>query len=186
MKIGIYGLRNKTNNKWYVGQSVDIESRWGEYRLLRCQSQPKLYNALLKYGYDGFEPQLLEECDVASLPDKEAYWVKVKDSVKNGYNCKSGGFMGGKHSEETKEKLRQMALGRKCSEETKAKHREWRPTTEQKEKISKALIGNQYRKGIPHKEETKAKVSASLKGRPKSPETREKMRLARLKYNALH
>ena len=25
---GIYGLRCKTANKWYVGQSIDILSRW--------------------------------------------------------------------------------------------------------------------------------------------------------------
>lgn len=48
---GIYGLKNKINNKWYVGQSaVSIEGRWGEYKRLQCHNQPKLLNALIKYG----------------------------------------------------------------------------------------------------------------------------------------
>jgi hypothetical protein len=36
--VGIYGLKNKTNGKWYVGQSaVSIAGRWNEYKLFRCK-----------------------------------------------------------------------------------------------------------------------------------------------------
>lgn len=172
MKIGIYGLRNKVNDKWYVGQSVDIGVRWREYRLLRCKSQPKLYNALLKYGYEGFEPQLLEECDVASLPNREEHWVKEKDSVKNGYNCKSGGYNGGKHSEETKQKLRLAKLGKPNSPETIAKQKLYRATEETKAKISKSLIGNQLRKGIPSTDKEKERLRKFFSEIPRTDEWR--------------
>lgn len=170
MKIGIYGLRNKLNNKWYVGQSLDIDARWREYRLLRCKSQPKLYGALLKYGYEGFEPQLLEECDIASLPNREEHWVKEKDSVKNGYNCKSGGYNGGKHSEETKQKLRLAKLGNPNSPETIAKQKLYRATEETKAKISNSLMGNQCRKGIPSTDKEKERLSKFFSEIPRTDE----------------
>lgn len=132
----------------------------------------------MKYGYDGFTPTVLEECSEEVMPDREAFWVKEKDSIHNGYNCKSGGYNGGKHSEETKEKIRRALTGRKQSEESNAKRRAYRATEETKAKISQALEGNQHRTGIPHTEETKAKMRAFQKGRPKSSEHRTKIAAA--------
>lgn len=34
MSCGIYLIRNKINNKVYIGLSVDIEERWQHYRSL--------------------------------------------------------------------------------------------------------------------------------------------------------
>ena len=90
---GIYGLRNKINGKWYVGQSVDIYKRWKSYRILKCKSQPKLYRTLKKYGYDTFEKVVIEECDSVEwiLDYREMYWIRHLNSVKNGYNVSHGG-----------------------------------------------------------------------------------------------
>ncbi|MCS3692000.1 plasmid stability protein [Bradyrhizobium elkanii] len=49
-------------------------------------------------------------------------------------------------------------------------------TQEARGKISAALIGNQFRKGVPHTPETKAKIGAFSIGKPRSAETREKIR----------
>jgi group I intron endonuclease len=171
-QTGIYGLQNKFNGKWYVGQSVDIEGRWREYKSIRCRSQPKLYNALLKHGYEGFERVLLEECTLEQLPEREEYWVKEKNSVKNGYNCKSGGFKGGKHSDETKEKLRLSKLGKPNSPECIAKQKLYRATDETKEKISKSLLGNQFRKGIPSTDREKERLSKFFSEIPRTDEWR--------------
>lgn len=105
---GIYGLKNKTNGKWYVGQSINsIESRWAEYRVLHCTGQVKLYKALRKHGYENFEKIILEECpaEQSILDSREDYWIRFYDSVENGYNCRYGGA-NGKLSEETKQKIR--------------------------------------------------------------------------------
>ena len=186
-QIGIYGLQNKLQpNKWYVGQSTDIAGRWNEYRLLRCKNQRKWFNALKKYGYDAFIPHVLEECDIASLSAREAHWVKEKNSVVDGYNCKTGGFNGGKHSEETKEILRKLATGRKKSPETMEKLRAFRHADESKKRISEALKGNQYRKGIQHTEEDKLKMSRALKGRRKSQEHRAKIAAAHIGISIPH
>ena len=115
---GIYGLRNKVNNKWYVGQSaVSIENRWNEYKRLQCYNQPKLLNALTKYGIDNFDKIILEECsgDQKLLDKREDYWIRHYDSVENGYNCRYGGA-NGKMGEEAKLRVKQGCLNKQPSE----------------------------------------------------------------------
>lgn len=96
--VGIYGLRNKLNNRWYIGQSWNIYKRWGDYRKLRCDGQVKLYNALLKYGYDGFERTIIEICQPHVSQDildkKEIAWIKYYKGVTEGYNLSEGGSGG--------------------------------------------------------------------------------------------
>lgn len=177
MKIGIYGFQNKLHpEKWYVGQSTNIEARWNEYRLLRCKTQRKWFNALKKYGYDGFSPAILEECETAKLPTREEFWVKEKNSVVVGYNCKTGGFNGGRHSDETKRLISEKLKGRKMSEEQRALRRRYRATDETKKKISASLIGNQRAKGLVHSDEHKAIISARFKGVPKTEQHKAKIR----------
>lgn len=105
---GIYGLKNKTNGKWYVGQSVrSIADRWSSYKNLQCDSQPKLFNAIVKYGYDNFEKIILEECEAEQsiLDSREDYWIRYHNSVENGYNCRYGGA-NGSFSDEAKQKVK--------------------------------------------------------------------------------
>lgn len=121
---GIYGLRCKVTNKWYVGQSIDISNRWESYKKLRCKNQKKLYHALIKYGYDNFDTFVIESFDPIDwiLDYREMYWIKYYDSVENGYNITAGGkiginFSGLKHSDETREKMSKWQRGKKHSPE---------------------------------------------------------------------
>lgn len=49
MSAGIYKLTSPSG-KCYIGQSVQLEIRHRRYKNLECDRQPKLYNAILKYG----------------------------------------------------------------------------------------------------------------------------------------
>lgn len=50
--IGIYKITSPTG-KVYVGQSVDIEKRWNQYKNEnKSFVGPRLYNSLLKHGLD--------------------------------------------------------------------------------------------------------------------------------------
>ena len=39
-------------NKIYIGQSINIENRWKQYKRLGCKKQIKLYNSFIKYGVE--------------------------------------------------------------------------------------------------------------------------------------
>lgn len=90
----------------------------------------------------------------------------------------SNALKGHKHSEESKKKMSEKAIGRVVSEETKQKYRQTRMglkngfynkkhSEESKKKMSDSLKGRTpWNKGIPRTEEEKIKISESNKGNP--------------------
>lgn len=171
-KIGIYGFQNKLYmNKWYIGQSMDVYGRWeNDYKKLKCFGQRKFYYALKKYGYENFNKIILEDCsfyDKDFLDSREKYWINFYNSIQNGYNIKEGGSHG-KHSEETKIKIKearskQKILPNHVSIEARKKMSDARKnrclSKEHCIKLSMAHIGNK------HTEETKLKISYAMKNR---------------------
>ncbi len=123
---GIYGLRCKTTEKWYVGQSVDIPNRWyAAYERGNCKGQTKIYHALKKYGYADFEKVVLEQTtpDQVVLTERERFWMQELRSLTDGYNIREAGRRG-KFSEETRKKMSAAKLnkpGRKWSDEERAR-----------------------------------------------------------------
>ena len=92
--IGIYKITNKTNNKCYIGQSVDIQARWNKHlSTYSLNSAPnyELYRAMKKYGASQFIFEIIEECRQEELNEKEKYWIEYYDSFNNGYNMTIGG-----------------------------------------------------------------------------------------------
>lgn len=100
---GIYLIRNKINNKIYIGQSTDIYRRWMEHKRsgqpnkykiksLRDANTP-IHLAMQKYGIENFEISLLEKCNRTELDDKEKYWIHILNSNNKdiGYNVGTGG-----------------------------------------------------------------------------------------------
>jgi group I intron endonuclease len=190
--VGIYGLRNKINNKWYIGQSYDIESRWDLYKSKNCKNQRKLYHAIKKYGYENFDTLLLEECDAVGwiIDYREMYWIKLYNSVNTGYNLQLGGSHG-KHSEETKIKMSLAKLGKPrkpMSEEHKRKiglaHLGQKRSMEARQNISIGIKKSEKVKNKSHmSDETRKKISESKKGKKRGPfseEHRYKMSLAKM------
>ena len=90
--IGIYKITNTTNNKCYIGQSRDIEARWAKH-LSAYKSSPdwELYRAFKKYGISAFKFEIIEECSIEELNEREIYWIAQYDSFNNGYNMTLGG-----------------------------------------------------------------------------------------------
>ena len=71
--IGIYKIISPTN-KPYIGQSINIKKRFGQYKRFDCKNQNKLYNSLVKYGWDAHKKDILEECSIEQLNERETYW----------------------------------------------------------------------------------------------------------------
>jgi len=127
-ELEVYKITNKQNGKIYIGiTNQGVTVRFGKHI---SDSSGKytfpLHNAIRKYGKDNFQIEVIEIVDdVEVLKEREIYWIKYYDSYNRdkGYNLTLGGdgTFGRFHSNETKEKIRQKALGRKMSFETKQK-----------------------------------------------------------------
>lgn len=92
--IGIYKITNKLNNHSYIGLSTTLEGRWKYHQTPYNQereSSKTLYKAFAKYGIDNFTFEILEECSVKELGEREKYYIAKYDTYHNGYNMTSGG-----------------------------------------------------------------------------------------------
>jgi len=143
--VGIYKIISPTN-KIYIGQSIDINRRFKEYKRLNCKQQPKLYNSLKKYDPKNHKFEIIEECLIEQLNEREIYWKQYYNSINEGLNCELYDNGIGPRSEEVKQKIslaqkgNKHNLGKKRSEETKQKQSEiaksqlWRKNIGQKQK----------------------------------------------------
>lgn len=72
----------------------------------------KLNRAIRKYGKESFYIELVTKCDtITQLNTYERLYIRIFDSIKNGYNIKQGG-RNGKHSEKTKIKIGKALKGK--------------------------------------------------------------------------
>lgn len=112
--IGIYKITSPSS-KVYIGQSTDIEYRFKRYKRLHCKSQTAIYNSLLSHGVENHVFEIIEECEISELNDKERYYQDLFDCLKNGLNCRltTSKNKSGKQSESTKLKIKQSLTGRK-------------------------------------------------------------------------
>jgi group I intron endonuclease len=121
--IGIYKITSPTN-KIYIGQSVNINKRFNSYyKLQNVISQRKLYNSFLKYGIENHKFEILEECDVILLNERERFYQDLFNVISDGLNCRltETNDKSGKLSKETIDLLVKINTGKKASLETKLK-----------------------------------------------------------------
>lgn len=173
--ISIYLLTNTKNGKLYVGQTNNLRKRLREHSY--ASNDCSISKAIRKHGWSVFTSVLLEECQDEFANEREAQYITVYNSKKNGYNETDGGkgLRGFAVSEETKAKQRAAKIGRKLSAEHSKKISESnlgrKVSPETRQRISSALLGKS-RIGHPISEEHRAKISESLSGKAKTPEHR--------------
>lgn len=94
MGYTVYVHINKVNGKMYFGiTSQTPSSRWGKdgKKYLR-NGQPKFTNAIKKYGWDNFEHRVLGSNFTEEQAKKlEMIYIKLFNTVENGYNISLGG-----------------------------------------------------------------------------------------------
>jgi group I intron endonuclease len=157
MKYTIYKTTNKINNKVYIGKHQTLNPH-DNY----IGSGKALEEAIKKYGKSSFSKEVLFIFDTeAEMNDKEKELVNESFISTNlTYNMGVGGeggshFSGRRHSDETKEKIKEKRKNQIFSEETK-------------KKISEANRNRIVTK------ETKLKLSEKGKLRFKNEEARKK------------
>lgn len=181
--IGIYKIINPSN-KIYIGQSIDINLRFDQYKnLLNSKGQIKLHNSFKKYGIENHKFEIIEECNIVNLNHKERYWQDFYNCLNKGLNCKltKTNDKSGCLCELTKSKIRKSRINTKLSENTKLKisisHNGLKHSVETKIKMSNSAIG----KKRVFTEEHSTNISKSKKGIPLSKE--HKMKLSRKVIN---
>ena len=89
----IYKISNDINSHVYIGQTVQpIKNRFLQHIYsAKKGSTCSLHLAISKYGQEHFFIELIEECNVENLDNREKYWINYYDSYNNGYNMTLGG-----------------------------------------------------------------------------------------------
>lgn len=93
--IGIYKYTNKNDGKVYIGRSVNIIKRKWEH-LYNPSSFSYFDKTLRELGEENFDFEVIEECSIQELQEREKYWINyfkscVLDEESNGYNLTYGG-----------------------------------------------------------------------------------------------
>lgn len=88
----IYGIKNRINEKWYVGQSIYFPKERWRMEIAGYESHNMVISkAIKKYGVENFDFLILEEVEEEKLDEREIYWIENKNSYLNGYNSTRGG-----------------------------------------------------------------------------------------------
>ncbi len=93
MKGSIYIIRNHMNDKVYIGQTIQaVNLRFNGHIKDSKSKKSKFYDAVKKYGKENFFYEVLETgLSEQELNERERYYIRKFDSVKNGYNTGIGG-----------------------------------------------------------------------------------------------
>ena len=131
-KYILYEHRNKINGKRYIGITNNKTKRWyGKGK--HYDGCPYFFAAIQKYGWDNFEHNVL----IYDLTREEAsrlekHYIEIFKTCDKafGYNLAEGGvnaptMLGKHHSEETRQKMRDSAVGRVISDEQRQSHSKW-------------------------------------------------------------
>ena len=198
----IYILKNKINEKLYVGQTLHLKSRLLGHKQL-SNKESIIDRAINKYGWENFEKYLIYVPENL-LDFFEIEMIAILNTIEpDGYNLARGGSGNGKHTEATKEKIRRANQGKKHTEVSRAKmsknrmghhhsketitkmsgaHKDKVFSEEHKNNLSKACMGRKGKKGEEHpmygkhhNDESKAAISKSHKGLFHSDESKKKM-----------
>lgn len=163
-KSGIYKITNIVNNKCYIGSAIVISKRFHVHKWVlknKRKTNDHLQASYDKYGAENFKFEVLEYIsDKTKLLFREQIWINYFQSydAKFGYN---------------KRRIPNSNLGvkRPHSEETK---------------IKIGLANSKSQIGKKHQWWTIAKMSSAKKGKFKSEQAKENMRLAWIKRREIY
>ena len=92
---GIYRITNITNNKSYIGKSVDVKKRLTDHVKgslgISTIADQEIHHAMSEEGIEQFMFQLLEQVDKDKLNEREKHYISLYRTQEYGYNGRAGG-----------------------------------------------------------------------------------------------
>lgn len=164
--IGIYKIISPSG-KVYIGQSINIEQRIKKYKYFVSKKQTKLYYSIIKYGYDNHKFEIVEECIIEKLNEKERFYQDLFNCLSDGLNCRltTSADKLGIISNDSKNKMSLVKLGTKRTQETKDKISKARLGMKFSEEVKSNMKIAQKNKNYKHSKETLEKLSKAKKGK---------------------
>ena len=189
----IYKITNTENNSLYIGCTINtLKHRFEEhcYRCLKTNINTKLCNSIRKYGVEKFTIELIDECSLEKIYERELELIKEYDSFENGLNSTLGGegCLGYKHSPEIRVKISEAVKNGKSHkgktydeiygdrvEEEKIKRKEkvknyWDNISEEDKKQRLLSLKNSVRKNAKYSIETIQSIKKLISENVKSSE----------------
>lgn len=166
MNSGIYLVTNLVNGMTYVGQSSNLKRRLAEYKTPKYADRNyEISKAIKEFGIENFKFEIIEECSIDNLYEKEVFWI---DLLKPEYNKNKGGLgnRGYIPTEETRNTL------------SKYGKIQWANKTEDEKQY---IIANNLKRrplGYKHLESTKQKLRERQLGKKLSEETKKKISIS--------
>ena len=165
---GIIYRYKSPSGKCYIGQTMEEEHRRRKFLSAKVYGGKKIDNARRKYGPKNFEYTVLIKVTGDNTEEVKKYldtleigFIKMFDTINNGYNSAEGGAgnYGCVRSKETREKISQSLMGNTPWNKGKS------PSKETREKISQSLMGHTpWNKGKTLSDEYRLKLSEVHKG----------------------
>lgn len=158
-KPGIYRWINKLNNNTYVGSGINLSKRLSEYynqSELKRNFRP-IHAALLKYGYENFRLEILEYCRADELIKREQYYL---DLLNPEYNILKYAYslLGYKHTPENIAKFKLKKVSQELKDILSSVHLGKEVSQETRDKLSLAI--SNYKKNNPLSPEALANITA--------------------------
>jgi len=106
----IYCFTCQITGKKYIGQTYHGSRRCQAANYTGCI---KFYNAIKKYGWNNFTKTILEDnLTIEEANKKEEYYIKLYNTIEDGYNLKTGG-LNNLFSEESRIKMSKSCTSKK-------------------------------------------------------------------------
>lgn len=72
----MYKITCSVTGKVYVGQTGDPCLRWRAHKnSVRSKTNHPLRNAMIHYGVENFQFEVIEKCPTNDVDEREVYWI---------------------------------------------------------------------------------------------------------------
>lgn len=136
------------SNRIYIGQTVNFKIRYKKYKNLNCKRQIRLYNSFLKYGVENHIFEIVEECLIENLNNRERYYQDLYNVLNDkGLNCKltTTNDKSGKMLDSSRLKMSNSAKGKIYSEERKQQIKQW---FDNSKKVKCMITGKEWESAV--------------------------------------